>query len=572
MTTAPHQQSAGPAAAAAAAKVSAPTTTVVGVAPQVLGQSTVLVNALPAPLLLQQGVVAMDGIPLVAQQQPTTVLSSPSEIPIKKKGTKKRKSNQAQTVASMLQQHHHHQQQLIQQQQSQTFQAAPMLQALTLVPSKPAGAQLLSPAGFNLLQPVNIVPNVPTFQQFIVPGLGGMVMGPDGTATLLPTAEPSMQLQIQNVNGQNVLTQVPGGLVIRAPTASAAATSVTQAKPTATFQIGQPSPIFMNTSGTGFGGQLSPLVASVSPSQLSFKPAGHQEFLPQTLMVPCSIATQSQPAATVVQHNTTIVQQQTTMVSQSNGPTLQYVQHVVSQAPADKRVMAKHSVSTQTAVSQPTNVPTMVMTTNTFCQTSNGGNISAAAAAGSPPDTTTHSPPGTTSAAAADTTDGGLDAASPPLAPRSPYQRTTMVHCVSSSNEHEMDWPSEYPTKFPPSFNSSASSTTIAEFNLNSSHNNGQRARLIGKVTPATHSSSNVHHIQHHHHRGAGAAAGLKRKHTDAATTTSKEQQEQGMLDYGCMFHPNTNCCLCFLSIISNFQSFSIILGVSKLIRQVMRL
>lgn len=92
-----------------------------------------------------------------------------------------------------------------------------MLQALTIVPGKGgAPAQLVmngqpqatsthfntqhhqiianaQPAQqINLLQPVNLlngttgmVQNFPTIQQFIVPGLGSMVMSADGTATLL---------------------------------------------------------------------------------------------------------------------------------------------------------------------------------------------------------------------------------------------------------------------------------------------------------------------------------------------------------------------------------------------------
>lgn len=150
----------------------------------------------------------------------------PEPTVAKKKVYKKRKSN-TQTVASML--HIASSQQnagmLMQSHQSnfaqQNFQATPMLQALTIVPGKGgAPAQLVmngqphqatsahfntqhhqiitntQPAQqINLLQPVNLlngttgmVQNFPTIQQFIVPGLGSMVMSADGTATLLQDA------------------------------------------------------------------------------------------------------------------------------------------------------------------------------------------------------------------------------------------------------------------------------------------------------------------------------------------------------------------------------------------------
>lgn len=140
-----------------------------------------------------------------------------------KKVYKKRKGN-TQTVASML---HiasassqpngmlmQSQQNFQQNFQTQSLGGAPMLQALTIVPGKGgAPAQLVmngqphqahfntqqqiianaQPAQqINLLQPVNLlngttgmVQNFPTIQQFIVPGLGSMVMSADGTATLL---------------------------------------------------------------------------------------------------------------------------------------------------------------------------------------------------------------------------------------------------------------------------------------------------------------------------------------------------------------------------------------------------
>jgi hypothetical protein len=156
---------------------------------------------------------------------------SPEQTVAKKKVYKKRKNN-TQTVASMLhiaaaassQQNtgmlmQSHQSNFAQQNfQAQSLGGPTMLQALTIVPGKGgAPAQLVmngqphqatsahfntqhhqiianaQPAQqINLLQPVNLlngttgmVQNFPTIQQFIVPGLGSMVMSADGTATLL---------------------------------------------------------------------------------------------------------------------------------------------------------------------------------------------------------------------------------------------------------------------------------------------------------------------------------------------------------------------------------------------------
>ena len=456
----------------------------VGVAQQVLGQPTVLVNALPAPLLIQPSVMTVDGmtglnqnamqIPHLAvatgnvihhsqgpnsagngigqlldtinQEHPgsrnsqttsgymrhtpqqTSLLSppemshhsSPTPGSGKKKGGGKKRKVSPQTVASML--HIASQQNspaaaatatatgiVMQQQQQQNFPqqsftmsgphqsittTGPMLQALTIVPGKAgAPAQILMngqpgtttghfgtqqliatsatsqpPQQINLLQPVNllngaagVVQNFPTFQQFIVPSLGGMVMATDGTTTLLPDATNlGVQLQLQNVNGQNVLTPVqshggtavfghpagqsilaagPAGMVIRTPTTGGKMTTgpVLQQQNGGAPQFLTSSPNggqFLVNGTTAFGGQLSPLVANVSPNQqMSFtansspvRPAtgahqSQQEFVQcgqmgQTLMVPCTASTtQNHQNTTVVQQNTTIVQQQTTMVS-----------------------------------------------------------------------------------------------------------------------------------------------------------------------------------------------------------------------------------------------------------------
>nr|CAD7606359.1 unnamed protein product [Timema genevievae] len=537
----------------------------VGVAQQV---PTVLVNALPAPLLIQPGVMTMDGMTGLNQntmqiphltvtagnmihsqhgsgqlidpmgQDPNQRVShnsgggflqqrpSPPEIApgAKKKATKKRKVSQ-QTVASMLhiasqqQQQQNNSSLMMQQPQQQSFTpqqgftmssphqgittTGPMLQALTIVPGKPgAPAQILmngqpgtatghfgahqlittptsqQPQQINLLQPVNllnsatgVVQNFPAFQQFIVPGLGGMVMATDGTTTILPdTSNIGVQLQLQNVNGQNVLTPVqshggtvfghhagqsilaagPAGMVIRAPTSGGKmppGTMIQQQNAGPPQFLAATSPTghqFLMNSPAAFGGQLSPLVANVSPNhQMSFttnspniRPATsshhhQQDFIQcgqmgQTLMVPCSVPATTAQNTTVVQQNTTIVQQHTTMVSNNQqllAPQQSYQPNANSggnattlnigpqnffisnnngslektnqqQAISMRQLppMMKHSVSTQTAAgsqtvqmsSSPGITPgaLMVATNTTFCQTSTG----------SPPDTTTHSP------------------------------------------------------------------------------------------------------------------------------------------------------------------------------------
>ncbi|XP_045494406.1 uncharacterized protein LOC123693377 isoform X2 [Colias croceus] len=248
----------------------------------------------------------------------------------------------------------------------------PMLQALTIVPGKsgtPAhivmngqgntsnfGSQQIitntSPSQqINLLQPVNLINNAsnvmsnfPAFQQFIVPNLGGMVMTADGTTIIQDNATGMpMQLQLQTVNGQNVLTPVqnPGvftagtnsGVVIRQNQQGKIIQS--QHSPGAQF-LSPNSQVMVNSPN--FNGQLSPLLANLSPTNVTFNQnpqvrSGNvqaQEFIQtnqigQTLMVPLSPKQVSIPSAsnnrsnsTFVQQNTTIVQQQTTLVSNSN--------------------------------------------------------------------------------------------------------------------------------------------------------------------------------------------------------------------------------------------------------------
>ncbi|XP_060801690.1 uncharacterized protein LOC106134694 isoform X2 [Amyelois transitella] len=248
----------------------------------------------------------------------------------------------------------------------------PVLQALTIVPGKsgtPAhivmngqgnannfGSQQIitntSPSQqINLLQPVNLINNAssvmqnfPAFQQFIVPNLGGMVMTADGTAIIQDnsTGMP-VQLQLQTVNGQNVLTPVQnpgvfaaganGGVVIRAQNQQG---KIIQSQHSPGAQFLSPNNQMMMNS-PGFNGQLSPLLANLSPTNVAFNTSSQvrssnvqaQEFIQtnqmgQTLMVPLSpkqvsiAATNNRSNSTFVQQNTTIVQQQTTLVSNSH--------------------------------------------------------------------------------------------------------------------------------------------------------------------------------------------------------------------------------------------------------------
>ncbi|XP_012274290.1 uncharacterized protein LOC105696426 isoform X2 [Orussus abietinus] len=390
----------------------------VGVAQQVLGQPTVLVNAIQAPMLIQPGVMAVDGIgqnvpiphltvatgnvlhnassileqdvsrnlgPNQGMLNKQPVLMSPESSSSRKKPCKKRKGN-SQTVLHIASSQQNAGV-LVQSQANfsqQNFQAqnmdGPMLQALTIVPGKAgAPAQLVingqpasnsaqfnsqqiianqhPPQHINLLQPVNLlnnpagmVSNFPTIQQFIVPGLGSMVMSADGTATLLQdTGNMGMQLQIQNVNGQNVLTPVqshggifgpsqnilaagPAGMVIR--TSQTSNGKLLQQHNSGAQFLSSNSGQFLVNGTTSFGNQLSPILANVSPShQLTFNASpvrssnvqGQQDFIQmngQTLMVPCATAqnmivssASNQQSTTFVHQNTTIVQQQTTMLS-----------------------------------------------------------------------------------------------------------------------------------------------------------------------------------------------------------------------------------------------------------------
>ncbi|KAK5650489.1 hypothetical protein RI129_001518 [Pyrocoelia pectoralis] len=481
------------------------------VAQQVLGQQTVLVNALPAPFMLQPGVtMTMDGMAVAPNVQiphlvagnvlqpqlqvdatdtnrvltRTTAILSPDA---KKKGKKRKMPSQ--TIASMLQYASQQNSGVVMSQPSypqqiqmahspQGLTSAPVMQALTIVPGKTGTPtqivmngqtvgnasqfgpqQLLTNSNqtqqINLLQPVNLinsttgmVQNFPTIQQFIVPNLGGMVMNADGTATILPdTSNLGMHLQIQNVNGQNVLTPVqnnnvfgsgqgilaagPAGMVIRTPNAPQGKIIQQQHSPGAQFLSPNGNQFVVN--GAQFSGQLSPLITNVNPTQVTFsaapqtiRPNGavqqtQPEFIQcgqvgQALVVPAgniTVSTANQQNTTFVQQNTTIVQQQTTMVSNnqhlqnlqatnqnnqnvaSRTTTLNVDQNLILNANDNRSLQAVlmqgqnaqlSAASYRHSVSTQTavNQNNQAVTTNTFCQTS--------ASAGSPPDTTTLSP------------------------------------------------------------------------------------------------------------------------------------------------------------------------------------
>ena len=439
----------------------------VGVAQQVLGQSTVLVNAVPAPFMIQPGVMAVDtGIGRLAVATGNVLqgnvidnnalrnsIRGVAPEKVKNKKNNKKRKNQLTSLVHMTSPNN-----VILNQPfgPQNFAVSPggsvqPLQAVTLVQGKQgAPTQIVmnnqnnfnqfssQPQQINLLQPVNLasVSNFPAFQQFIVPGLGNMVMSTDGTTTILPDTNIGVQLQLQNVNGQNVLTPVqntsfingqsilstPTGMLIRAPNNQQ---KIIQNNPSPQFLSPNNSQFLVNQ----FQGQLSPLIAaSLSPNQQIFASSPQRQSPQDFIQI---IPTSSSQNTTVVQQNTTIVQQQTTMVSNNQnllnnsgksnfilsnsnnvdkpielqilGTTQRSSQppktvagtHVQQPNVQAQKIIVQdkmdfgtqHSVSTQTTVSEePTILGGGVTTNNTFCQTLNSN------WSGSPPDTTTHSP------------------------------------------------------------------------------------------------------------------------------------------------------------------------------------
>ncbi|CAH4035783.1 unnamed protein product [Pieris brassicae] len=399
----------------------------------------------------------------------------------------------------------------------------PMLQALTIVPGKsgtPAhivmngqgnsnnfGSQQIitntSPSQqINLLQPVNLINNAsnvmsnfPTFQQFIVPNLGGMVMTADGTTIIQDNSSGMpMQLQLQTVNGQNVLTPVQNQGVFTTGTNSGVVIrqnqqgKIIQSQHSPGAQFLSPNSQMMVNS-PNFNGQLSPLLANLSPTNVTFNQnqvrSGNvqaQEFIQtnqigQTLMVPLSpkqvIPASNRSNSTFVQQNTTIVQQQTTLVSNSHNTQSTNLQGNSSRFMDAMNKAQKRFIQTETVddhkerqqIPQEDKVnsegykflnefsPQMgqeefsvrhSVSTQTLLNQQRGGKSpsSQAVTGSSPPDTTTHSPLGASEAASpriygsrcvstqgnyADTTTKSPEPAD--------VNSSGMVQCVSSSEQ-----------------------------------------------------------------------------------------------------------------------------------------
>ncbi|KAL4119937.1 hypothetical protein QTP88_012690 [Uroleucon formosanum] len=454
-------------------------------------QPTVLVNTLQggqSTLLLQPGnVMTVDQVQVPQLAVATgnldnsgafsprgSNLLSPPDSKRKTINSKKRKSPQIspnQNNSSVLL-----------QPQQQNFNQ-PVVQTLIL-PNKTTqygNQQLIT----NVIQPVSLVHNLPSIQQFIVPAnLGGVVMADN---SILQDAVQLNVISPFSNTGQNLL---PTGMVLRTPQ---------------TQQRAQQSNQFIVNSV----GQLSPILASLSPNQ-SQNQNRNQQQNDYIHVVPCSIQ-QNQENTTVVQQNTTIVQQQMTMVSgqqgneqgnliinekqgqnyiiadnkqqgfilspkdkQQSGGTHFILNNmnsekqtqsfiITSPTSGDKQLcgnfilektnssgnfiitttnsdknskFAKHSVSTQTAAGQQvlqiSSTPALIVATNRN------------AYVGSPPDTTTLSPVSGQSPSAkpempSSSITADLDAALSPSSTLSDMQnRQPMVHCISSSNV--VDW------------------------------------------------------------------------------------------------------------------------------------
>ncbi|KAF4516970.1 hypothetical protein B566_EDAN005571 [Ephemera danica] len=411
----------------------------------------------------------------------------------KKKGKKRSKSSpqqqqqQQQNVASMLQLHNSPM--LMQNFQTiPTQQQAPLLQTVTILPNNKTqflqfpstnqqqgngsqqspqqqaqqqfgnlgGHLLTSPQNsINLIQPFNLlnsaggfVPNFPLQQilqggtTLVMPslqGLQGMVTLPDGTLMSPDPNHGTVQLQLQNVNGQQVLTSVQSqnmfgaqqnliatpGMVIRAPAPQTQVISnkITNQVISQNGQLISPQSQFLvngaftqQTALNGLmvntGQQVTLTPQNSSPNQRGPDFIQCMNMNGQPMIIPCSSSQatvptsqsqQNQAAATLLQQNTTIVQQQTTLVAnnQQNNATnaIMNPNFILNsnllQKPFQELTMPlllqKHSVSTQTAGAQTqTMVPGVASVPVTQVAT---------LALSSPPDTTTHQAPADTTTA-----------------------------------------------------------------------------------------------------------------------------------------------------------------------------
>ncbi|KAL1452921.1 hypothetical protein WDU94_007105 [Cyamophila willieti] len=218
-------------------------------------------------------------------------------------------------------------------QPQQTF-AQPMLQTLILPNKGNFNNQLIATA----IQPLNLVQQFPTIQQFLVPaGLGGMaVMSQDGTATLLQDAvQLNVLTPVQTsgmFGGQSILTS-PNSMVIRSPnTAGTVRPSTSSSQGPFITTNSQNQLIVNNPFGNQLQGQLSPIITNLSPNsqQISFSSPTNQrqsqEYIQcgQTLIpITSQQSNNASPGSsnqntTVLQQNATLMQQQMSLLQQAN--------------------------------------------------------------------------------------------------------------------------------------------------------------------------------------------------------------------------------------------------------------
>ncbi|XP_072939631.1 uncharacterized protein [Epargyreus clarus] len=619
-----------------------------------VNQPTVVVNTLPAPFVLQQSMIPVDGQVMQQNQVIPQLVTggivsgqagseTTRQIEVKNgqnfvqgvamlspeslKKRSKKKKNQAANITNVLQitapqqnpnnimVHHSSPQHNSSPQFSpRGFQLSPtnnisptpMLQALTIMPGKsgtPAhivmngqgnssnfGSQQIiantSPSQqINLLQPVNLINNAnnvmsnfPAFQQFIVPNLSGMVMTADGTAIIQDnsTGMP-MQLQIQTVNGQNVLTPVQNsgvftaggnsGVVIRAQNQQG---KIIQSPHSPGAQFLSPnSQVMMNSPN--FNGQLSPLLANLSPTNVTFNTSPHQvrpgnvqaqEFIQtnqmgQTLMVPLSPKQASMASAnnnrnsTFVQQNTTIVQQQTTLVSNSHNAQLpamaanlqgnsrlggesnvilaqkmatQKGRSFVQEAgPADgkeRRVFGRAGSESETKeeygkFAGVTGAADGRHSVSTQTRKSPG-------AAGSPPDTTTHSPLGALDAEPRCLSTQGNYADTTTESPEPDNSSSAMVQCVSSS---EQDMAESRERAWPPPRNETDTETQSLISNMqlmrsNRIHNTVESTEIQYNQSMASSAVNNQHNVMPMTSNYYERSQGFKRKNDFGDSST----------------------------------------------------
>ncbi|KAI5723617.1 hypothetical protein M8J76_008787 [Diaphorina citri] len=324
-----------------------------GINQQVLGQPTVLVNTLQAPLLFQPNIMTVDNLNSV--QIPHLTVSNPmssdsgafsprssqgmiSPESAKRKALKANKQRKVspQKLTSMLltpQQGSSSGTGTVVVQPQQSF-AQPMLQTLILPNKGNFNNQLIATA----IQPLNLVQQFPTIQQFLVPaGLGGMaVMSQDGTATLLQDAvQLNVLTPVQTsgmFGGQSILTS-PNSMVIRSPNAGGNARPNTSAAQGQFITTNSQNQLIVNNPFTSqLQGQLSPIITNLSPNnqQISFtSPTSQrqtqqeyiqcgQTLIPITSQQSNNTSTASNNQNTTVLQQNALIQQQMSLLQQAN--------------------------------------------------------------------------------------------------------------------------------------------------------------------------------------------------------------------------------------------------------------